>query len=161
MKVSGFSLALCAALAVLAARAARADMNRWTTQGPNGGQMTTLVYSPDGRTVYAGTAFGGVFASEDDGDTWRPMNEGLGDLHVYSIALDPNNSRIVYAGTLRGAFRSMDGGEHWIGSSKGMKELTAVFSIAVDPGHPETVLAGTNGDDIFRSTDGGKKWTEA
>jgi len=66
-------------------------------------------------TLYAGTDGGGVFRRCEDG-IWEPMNDGLENLQVYSLALgppDPTGSgrkprRALYAGTAGGAYR-------WVG----------------------------------------------
>jgi len=55
-------------------------------------------------TLYVGTMGAGVFKSVDGGRTWHELNEGLLDLDVFSLAVDPRNSEILYAGTGSGKF---------------------------------------------------------
>lgn len=48
--------------------------------------------------LYVGTEGAGIFRSLDSGASWEAMNEGLRDLHVYGLAMDPATSRL-YAST--------------------------------------------------------------
>lgn len=55
---------------------------------------------------------GGVFKSTDAGATWTPT-ELNGSVSV--LAIDPTDSNIIYAALqVRGIFKSIDGGEHWV-----------------------------------------------
>jgi photosystem II stability/assembly factor-like uncharacterized protein len=53
-------------------------------------------------TLYAGTDHG-VFWSADSGESWTPLLDGLTDLHVTSLAIDPRGSSL-HAGTPAGVF---------------------------------------------------------
>ena len=55
-------------------------------------------------TLYAGTAFDGVFRSVDRGATWNGIDNGLTDPMVTALAIDPNATATVYAGTFGGTF---------------------------------------------------------
>jgi len=69
-------------------------------------------------TLYAGTDGGGVFRRCEDG-IWEPINNGLRDLRVYSLALRPpeptvggsESGRALYAGTANGAYRRVGPGD--------------------------------------------------
>lgn len=41
------------------------------------------------------------------------MNQGLTDLEVWAVAVDPENPEDVYAGTRPGVFKSKDGAANW------------------------------------------------
>jgi photosystem II stability/assembly factor-like uncharacterized protein len=57
---------------------------------------------------------GGVFYSSDFGDIWNARNTGLNDLDVQSLAIHPNNSDTLLAGTQDGnLFYSNNGGLNW------------------------------------------------
>ena len=79
----------------------------------------------------------------------------------FTLALDPSNSQIVYAGTMdQGLLKSTDGGATWKpsngslqGEEPGQLEVTNIW---VDPAHPDVVLA--NDGDLVRSADGGATW---
>ena len=69
-------------------------------------QVSAMVASPDGQTLYAGVVndkeFGGVFTSTDAGAHWRQINDGLAGEDIFSLALADNGTLI--AGTNRGIF---------------------------------------------------------
>jgi hypothetical protein len=52
-------------------------------------------------TLYAGSANDGVYTSLDAGATWIPLSSGLSgySLAVHSLAVNPSNGGILYAGT--------------------------------------------------------------
>jgi photosystem II stability/assembly factor-like uncharacterized protein len=55
---------------------------------------------------------GGIFLSEDAGNTWKQVLDR--DRHVYDVAIDPRDSKILYAaGFESSAWKSLDRGEHW------------------------------------------------
>lgn len=103
------------------------SLGSWTPLGPGnvGGRTRALVIDPRApRTMYAGGVAGGVWKTTDGGVSWRPLDDLMANLAVSSLAMDPSNSRIVYAGTgegyynsdaVRGAgiFKTTDGGLTW------------------------------------------------
>jgi len=113
-------------------------------------------------TVYAGTFGSGVSKSTDGGSTWSPMNTGLTDPFIFSLALDPVSPGTVYAGSSsldgRGrVFKTTNGGVTWVATSLSARE--PVVALAVAPTAPSTVYAGTYGDGVYRSVNGGATWT--
>ena len=90
--------------------------------GGNAGAMVhTLAVDPfNANIVYTGS-FGGLAKTTDGGFTWQYLSEAWTSQSVSAIAVDPNASRIVYAGTGRddygpysvGLYRSFDGGLTW------------------------------------------------
>jgi photosystem II stability/assembly factor-like uncharacterized protein len=116
------------------------------------------------ETIYAGTG-DGVFKSTDGGESWTARNEGLTATEPYTglpyrlvsaIAIDPTAPATLYAGTIRGVFKSVDGGTSWIGHA-----LQSVSALAIDPVVPSTVYAASSlfgGGGVYKSTDGGSSW---
>jgi photosystem II stability/assembly factor-like uncharacterized protein len=82
---------------------------------------------------------------------------------VTSIAIDPKNARIVYAGTQKGegVFKSLDGGVTWSPSGAGLPRSpgNGVVCLAIDPLRPTVLYAGTLNFGIFKSIDGGASWS--
>ena len=71
----------------------------------------------------------------------------------------PSDPKILVAGTLKGVYRSTDGGEHWqLISPEGSQEIHEVESIAIDPVDPQIIYAGT-WHLPWKTTDGGEHWT--
>jgi len=97
----------------------------------------------------------GVFKSVDGGSNWSHMD--LPNRNVQSIAIASSDPDIIYAGTNGGVFRSSDRGRTWVAMNN---ELNAwrIGAIAVDPGSG-ALYAGTNGGNVFESSDGGSNWS--
>jgi photosystem II stability/assembly factor-like uncharacterized protein len=140
-------------------------------------------------TVWVGTgennsqrsvAYGdGVYRSDDAGRTWKRMGLEKSE-HIGRIVIDPRNSDVVYVaaqgplwadGGDRGLFKTTDGGRTWT-SVLAVSERAGVTDVALDPRHPDVLLAATyqrrrhvwtlidGGPEsaLHRSTDGGKTW---
>ena len=98
----------------------------------------------------AGTNEGGVCKSSDGGVNWTASSSGLPNSEVVSLAIDPNNSQILYAGTAYGGvWKSSDGGANWAASSTGLPNspYSYVFSLAIDP---SGTLYAVNENGLFR-----------
>ena len=108
-------------------------------------------------TLYAACRFGGVFASIDHGATWSRVDQDLTSPGPYALAFDAS-AGLAYA-ALEGDFaRSLDGGVTWSISDDGFA-AQEVYTLAFDPRSSATVLAGTYGFGVFRSTDSGATWS--
>jgi hypothetical protein len=110
-------------------------------------------------TIYA-AGDGGVFKSIDAATTWKPARNGITELSIDTVAVDPTNSLVVYAGSNAGGgvYKSIDGGITWDRKVDGLA-ITTIKSLAVDPLHPSTVYAGTDCCGIYKSLDGASSWT--
>lgn len=113
--------------------------------------------------LYVGTGgfYGGtLYKSIDAGESWvKIWPDSLQDGAV-SIALDPRNANIVYAGTAwRGLLvKSIDAGLTWFPT--GLGERGIVHDILLDPRDPSALLVGAF-DGVFFSDDGGLTWNPA
>src|SRR6266536_68172 len=165
-------LFLAAASGLLtAARTTSAQDGICTTNVPFGGSVYCLVSDPShAATLYAGTDRG-VYRSDDAGASWSAANAGLPAFRIQTIAIDPASPSTLYAGTLTpdgvasvGIFKSIDGGASWTAINEGLIDpLTGispldVWSLAIDPKNPKTILAGSRFSEIFKSVDGGQTW---
>jgi photosystem II stability/assembly factor-like uncharacterized protein len=122
--------------------------------------------------AYACVTTDGLHSSADGGKSWRLAFPG----NVHSVAVDPNDSQVVYVGTEPvSLFRSSDAGQTWT-------ELTAlrnqpetvtekwwfpqypheshVLSIFVDWHNPRVLCVGLEHGGILRSVDGGEHWED-
>lgn len=80
---------------------------------------------------------------------------------VIQVVIDPQNPAIVYAATNQGVYRSTDGGENWNarnGNLGSYGELV-VTGLAIDPTNSQTLIIGTWGAGLLKSTDSGVTWT--
>ena len=121
----------------------------------------------------------GIYKSEDGGKSWKNMGLGTSE-HIGGIAIDPQNSMIVYAaayGSLRnsggdrGIFKTTDGGKTWENVLK-ISEYTGCFEIHMDPRYSNILYAtahqrmrnlytgvyGGPESGIYRSLNNGVTW---
>jgi photosystem II stability/assembly factor-like uncharacterized protein len=118
-------------------------------------------------TLYAGADGLGVFKSGDGGAHWSLSNFiAGGSFDVQALVVDPADPATVFAGTDDGVFKSTDAGASWTTADAGLPmphegpfvaDGPKIRSLAIDPGHPATLYAGTV--DLFKTTDGGASWT--
>ena len=76
---------------------------------------------------------------------------------VVEIALHPTKPHILYIATNDYIYKSRDEGRTWHNMSAGMTH-SRVIALAIDPLFPANILAGTKGDAVFKSYDGGQRW---
>ncbi len=127
--------------------------------------VQSLVIDPsDPSVIYAGTGnirmpgpvtVGKIIKTQDGGDTWSdklPINEP-----VWSLAIDPYNPQIVYAGTYVGLYASSDGGDQWEFKGLGSNDIR---SLVIDPGDSKKICAGAFGVGVFASGDDGENWAQ-
>ena len=145
------------------------------TYGKVGGRVTSLATDPGNSSiVYAGTAGGGVWKSTDAGATWSSTSAGQASLAgaqgasaIGALAIDPNNSLIVYAATGEdnlsdsqpgwGILKSTDGGTTWTVLGPATLARQHIGGIVVDRTNSQRVIvAADNG--LFQSLDGGTTW---
>lgn len=152
----------------------------WVSRGPTnvGGRTRSIIVHPDFPNIlWAGSVGGGVFKSFDSGASWSATNDDLQNFAISSMAIDPNDPDILYAGTgegffnhdaLRGGgmFKSIDGGRSWEALSATVPaeppsenhDWTSIDRISIAHNNSEHILAGARGG-IWRSTNGGGHWT--
>ena len=76
---------------------------------------------------------------------------------VVEIALHPTKPHILYIATNDYIYKTRDGGEVWENISHGMTH-SRVIALAIDPLLSANVFAGTKGDGVFKSYNGGQNW---
>lgn len=150
----------------------------WRTIGPAnmGGRLTDLeipALSPS--TIYAATAGGGLWKSENAGTTWQTLFTDQPTVSIGDVAVSPSHPQIVWVGTGEenarnsvsygdGVYKSTDGGKTF--AHMGLTESFQIGHIAIHPKNPDIVyvaalgrLWGDNEErGLFRTKDGGKTW---
>jgi photosystem II stability/assembly factor-like uncharacterized protein len=140
---------------------------RWSPVGPQGGTVTALAVAPGARrTLYAGTAEGVVFRSEDAGARWAYAGGLLPAAQVADLDVDPRSPATAYAAICLseieppseegGLFKTTDGGRTWRLLDLGLTHCT-ILEVAVDPFAPSTLFAATL-EGLFQSEDTGATW---
>ena len=136
------------------------------------GSTWTLLFGLQGKAVWSLAIWGhnpnvvaagaadGVYLSRDSGETWRRISpeSNLELRPVVSLAFHPASSDFLYAGTTHLPWRTVDGGASWQAIHTGMLDDSDVFSMHVDPEHPQVVYASACSG-VYRSRDAGRLWT--
>ncbi|HEX5235231.1 MAG TPA: transcriptional regulator [Silvibacterium sp.] len=132
----------------------------WASSPEMQGQsVRALTQSSSNPRILVAGAIGGVFRTEDSGRHWRQISpQGSGEIHkVESIAIDPTDPHIIYAGTWHLPWKTTDGGATWHNLKQGLIDDSDVFSIILDPKNPSTVyLSACSG--IYKSETGGEQF---
>lgn len=90
------------------------------------------------------------------GFSWTPCGWGGGGFY-WSAVFHPSKDGVLYmGGDCAGVYKSLDHGRTWRLINNGLANY-AVYSLAVDNQHPETVYAATEGG-LCKSLDGGEHW---
>ncbi len=124
------------------------------------GVHNLLVVPGNQSTLLAATRYE-LAVSKDTGSTWQNAR-GLNDPYVLSLASDPTNAGVVYAGTWGSSlYVSNNGGMDFTRVSENLANNAPISSLAIlHPADKGTVLyAGTLGNGLQKSMDGGQKWT--
>jgi len=121
--------------------------------------VRALAQSPSNPRIFAAGSLTGIYRSTDEGKTWERISpEHHEDLRNFdSVAFDPHDANIIYAGTYHLPWKTADGGKHWTSIKAGMIDDSDVMSIIVDPANPSNVHA-TACSGIYRSIDSGSTW---
>lgn len=101
-------------------------------------------------------------------DEWTLQGPGNIGARANTLATDPNNAKIIYAGFASGGvWKTTDGGETWLPIFDDQVN-TAIGKITLDPSDPNTVYVGTGdpnipgvaqiGAGLFKSMNGGDTW---
>lgn len=114
------------------------------------------------QTVYAGTD-SGLFVSTDGGAVWSKVAGFTSADAVQTLAIDPANPAVMYAGTENGgAFKTTNGGTTWTPINTGMtregRPADVIEAIVIDPSDHQRLLAGTEDGGVFVSANGGTSW---
>jgi len=100
----------------------------------------------------------GIYKSVDGGKTWTTTPFDPIEYQIYSMAVSPTNSDVVYGVTNAGPVRSSNGAASWtLLPWSGRNGDDRPLAVVVDPLRPNTVyVAGMYR--IARSVDGGSTW---
>jgi hypothetical protein len=142
----------------------------WAFTAPTSGSVRAVTIDPTNTsTVYAGTNHG-VYKTTNSGGSWTAINNGIFftnrganyPVAVRTIAIDPTNPAIVYAGSGFGLFKTTNGGANWTnagGAGTGISSSESSWAVVYDPLTPSTIYLGAVGGGVFKSTNSGATWT--
>lgn len=144
----------------------------WTSRGPSniGGRTRSLLIHPTNPNIlFAGSVSGGIWKSVNGGTTWNVVNDQLPNLAIGSMAFDPQNPLVIYAGTGEGVFngdaigglgiyKSTDGGDTWavMPATQGWDN---VCRIAISPINSNLIFVSKRYGGVLASSNGGATWS--
>ena len=141
--------------------------------GTMSGRITSIEgVAQDGKTIYVGTAGGGIWKTTNAGASFKPIFDKYCQ-SIGAIAIDPKNPKTVYAATgesnMRnsvsigdGMYKSTDAGDNWV--KIGLEKTEHIAKIAIHPFNTNTLYVAVPGPlwssskerGLYKSTDGGK-----
>ncbi len=153
---------------------------KWRSIGPafTSGRISDFAVNPKNHSeYYVAVSSGNIWKTVNNGTTWEPIFEKNGAYSIGSLAMDPNNSNVVWAGTGEnnhqralgygnGVYKTIDGGKSW--KNMGLKESRQIGMIAIDPRDSDVVYVAAEGSawgpggerGLYKTKDGGKNWTK-
>jgi photosystem II stability/assembly factor-like uncharacterized protein len=152
----------------------------WSYIGPTNisGRMTDVAIADHGtsRRLYAGSCCGGVWASDDLGQTWQPVFDKEASTSTGALAVAPSNPDILWVGTGEsnifrssytgvGVYKSIDNAKTF--QHMGLTDTGTIGRIVIHPTDPNTVYVASAGQEwmenemrgVFKTTNGGRTWT--
>jgi photosystem II stability/assembly factor-like uncharacterized protein len=154
------------------------DQLHWRLLGPFRAGWAEMIQGIPSKpnSFYFGASGGGVWRTDDAGQTWTSLFDQGGSSAIGAIAIAPSNPETIYAGggqpeprydvqSGRGIYKSIDGGKTW--TDLGLADTRYVGRIWISPTDPNTIVVAAVGHffgesdarGIYRSTDGGNTWT--
>jgi hypothetical protein len=153
----------------------------WRNVGPmrGGRSVTSTGVIGNSFTYYMGTTGGGIWKTEDAGQTWNNVSDGFfktGSVGAVAVSIsDPN---VVYVGMGEhpprgvtssygdGVYKSTDAGKTW--KHLGLDLTRQIANIRIHPNNPDIVYIAAQGAihgasaerGVYKSIDGGKTWTK-
>jgi photosystem II stability/assembly factor-like uncharacterized protein len=89
-----------------------------------------------------------VFRTTDFGETWTDITSDLPEGTVYVVAEDRRNPQLLFAGTERSVFATLDGGRSWRRLGAGLPANALVHDLLIHPRDNDLVVA-THGRGVF------------
>jgi len=130
----------------------------WSQGGaglPSGGVLDLAgAELPDGAYRLLAATWNGLYGSNDLGETWQNLAPDLGIVNAHALlTLDDG----LLLGTGAGLFHWQDDDQRWQ-SATDVVRSGGIQSLTVDPTHSQRIYAGSSGDGMIASRDGGATW---
>ncbi len=123
--------------------------SQWlSTNGPSVGRINSL--TSIGTEIFTLTQYFGVYHSTDNGSSWTPVNNGLGDSQFYNSIISYGNNLFVDGNI------SVNHGANWTPAYNGVPNLFDILSTAESGNN---LYLGTGGGVVYLSTNNGGNWT--
>jgi photosystem II stability/assembly factor-like uncharacterized protein len=100
-----------------------------------------IISSSSPETLFLACKYG-ILVSRDTGQTWEALNllTKPGSVEIYSLAVDPNDSKRLYYATASTFYRSQNGGVSWV--TKKLPSSRAATYLLVDAKDSNVIYMG-------------------
>lgn len=130
------------------------DGATWEPVGAGPGRCPVYsLLSNDEGLLFAGTA-DGVYQAPSPAAPWQPLTDDGGLGATYGLAWSEGD---LLAGTGGGVYRWDESGGRWTFLTEALGRQV-IFSVAPDPHRRQSIWAGSWGNNVLRSVDGGSTW---
>jgi photosystem II stability/assembly factor-like uncharacterized protein len=150
---------------------------QWRNIGPFRGGRSAAVTGVPGKAnlYYFGSTGGGVWKTNDAGNSWSNISDGFFGGSVGAVAVSQSDNNVLYVGngekTVRGnvssgdgMWKSEDAGKTWY--SLGLKNSRHISRVRIHPKNADIVYVAVMGDlyksseerGVYKSVDGGNTW---
>jgi photosystem II stability/assembly factor-like uncharacterized protein len=144
--------------------------------GTMSGRITAIegVNNDAGKTIYVGTAGGGVWKTTNAGAAFKPIFDKYCQ-SIGALAIDQKNPKTVYVATgesnMRnsvsigvGVYKTIDGGDNW--DKIGLDSTEHISKVVIDPKNSDIIYISAPGPlwsdskhrGLYKSTNGGTSW---
>ena len=119
------------------------------------GRISDLAVNPENPSeYYVGVASGGLWKTTNHGTTFKPIFDDQPVFSIGCLAMDPNNSNVVWVGTGEnnsqrnlaygdGVYKTTDGGKSF--TNMGLKTSSQIGKIMIDPRNSNVVYVSSQG----------------
>ena len=115
---------------------------------------------PLSHRLYVGTIGEGLYRSTDGGSSFVRTCDGMFvECHIRALAVHSKEPRTLYVGTEQGLYHSTDGADNWARVESPLNGMQ-IWSVLLLQSDPSVLVIGTCPSRLFRSTDGGRTWSE-
>jgi hypothetical protein len=111
----------------------------------------------DPRAIYFASVDNGLFYSYNAGADWQKA-EGLGNVNVKYVAVDPESKCIIYAAVVNRVQQSTDCNRTWNNIYYDNSPAVMINTIVIDHYNPKIIYIGTSRGEIIKSIDRGASW---
>ena len=142
------------------------------------GRIADIAIHPDNENVwYIAVGSGGVWMTDNAGNTWNPIFDSQPTYSIGSVDIDPSNPSIIWVGSGEnvggrhvgygdGVYKSSDGGKTW--KNMGLKNSEHISEIIIHPDNSNVVYVASQGPlwssggdrGLYKTSDGGETWSK-
>jgi photosystem II stability/assembly factor-like uncharacterized protein len=133
----------------------------WSPAGLSGEAVRAIEQSPSQPEILVAGTRTGIFRSNDSGANWQRISPaGDAELkNIDSLAIDPANPLVIYAGTYHLPWKTTDGGKTWSPIAAGMIDDSDVMTLRIDAANSTRIFASACSG-IYRSENAAANWTK-